>query len=134
LSLDAAPGGTVIAAPPEWLDRLLGTLLDNACKYSPDGGSVRVSVAPEGARIRLTVDDSGPGIPEEERPRIFNRFHRANSAASNAAGGSGVGLAIADSIVRATNGRWRVGTSPAGGASMSVSWARALAGRAEPAP
>jgi signal transduction histidine kinase len=133
LTLDAAPGGNIVAAPPEWLDRLLGTLLDNACKYSPDGGSVRVSVAPDGARVRLTVDDSGPGIPEEERPRIFNRFHRANSVASNAAGGSGLGLSIADSIVRATNGRWRVATSPAGGASMSVSWPRALSGRVEPA-
>src|SRR6185503_1982025 len=115
------------------LDRLLGTLLDNACKYSPEGGSVRVSVATDGPRIRLTVDDSGPGIPEEERERIFDRFHRAATGATNAAGGAGLGLAIADSIVRATNGRGRIGTSASGGASMSVSWPRAFPGRAEPA-
>jgi signal transduction histidine kinase len=69
------------------------------------------------------VDDSGPGIPETERSRIFDRFQRANDQA----GGAGLGLAIADAVVRATNGRWLVGTSPAGGASMAVSWPRVLA-------
>jgi len=131
LTVEVSPGATVITAPPEWLDRLLGTLLDNACKYSPEGGSVRVTVAPDGPRVRLSVDDSGPGIPEEERPRIFDRFHRATSAATNKAGGAGLGLAIADSIVRATNGRWRIAASPSGGASMSVSWPRTFAGRSE---
>jgi len=117
----------VIAAPPEWLDRLLGVLLDNACKYSPDGGTVRVSVGAEGGRIQLAVDDAGPGIPDEERSRIFDRFHRA----SDEQGGAGLGLAIADAIVRATNGRWKIGSSSAGGASMSVSWPRAFAGPRE---
>jgi len=131
LAVDAPPGSHVVIAPPEWLDRLLGTLLDNACKYSPEGGSVRVSVTPDGARVRLTVDDSGPGIPEADRTRIFDRFHRATTGATNATGGAGLGLAIADSIVRATSGRWRIGTSPDGGASMSVSWPRAFSGRPE---
>ena len=116
-------GGAVIAAPPEWLDRLLGVLLDNACKYAPDGGRVDVTVAVDGSRVALTVDDSGPGIPEAERTRIFDRFHRA----TDEAGGAGLGLAIADAIVRATGGRWRVASSPSGGARMGVSWSRALA-------
>ena len=115
----AAPGsGTVISAPPEWLDRLLGVLLDNACKYSPTDGTIRVSVAREANRLRLTVDDSGPGIPAGERERIFDRFHRA----TDSTGGAGLGLAIADSIVRATGGRWRIGESSGGGGSMNVSW------------
>ncbi len=125
-----SPGSNVITAPPEWLDRLLGTLLDNACKYSPDGGNVRIRSRPTDPRVRLTVDDSGPGIPEEERSRIFDRFHRATTQLD---GGAGLGLAIADSIVRATNGRWRIGTSPAGGASMSVSWPRTFEGHGEAA-
>ena len=129
LTVQAASGTNVVTAPPEWLDRLLGVLLDNACKYSPEGGSVTVSVAGDGGRIRVTVDDSGPGIPEDERPRVFDRFHRA----SNQAGGAGLGLAIADAIVRATGGRWRVGSSPLGGASMSVSWPRAFSGPRESA-
>ena len=63
LTVQAASGTNVVTAPPEWLDRLLGVLLDNACKYSPEGGSVTVSVAGDGGRIRVTVDDSGPGHP-----------------------------------------------------------------------
>jgi signal transduction histidine kinase len=115
----------IVTAAPDWLDRLVGILLDNACKYSPVGGSISVVVAAEGRRVRLTVDDSGPGIPEAERGRVFDRFHRA----TDQAGGSGLGLAIADAIVRSTGGRWHVGTSPAGGASVSVSWPRSMAGQ-----
>ena len=113
----------MIAAPAEWLDRLLGVLLDNACKYAPDGGARPVTVAVDGSRVALTVDDSGPGIPEDERTRIFDRFHRA----TDSQGGAGLGLAIADAIVRATGGRWRVASAPAGGARMGISWSRALA-------
>ena len=65
LRVHPAPESSVIAAPPEWLDRLLGVLLDNACRYSPEGGTVDVSVTHDGARVRVTVDDSGPG----SRPR-----------------------------------------------------------------
>ena len=79
-----------------------------------------VTVADDGGRVRLTVDDSGPGIPEEERARIFDRFHRATESTS----GAGLGLAIADAIVRTNGGRWRVAASPAGGASLSVAWKR----------
>jgi len=120
----AAPAeGAVVVAPPEWLDRLLGVLLDNACKYAPDGGRVDVTVAVDGSRVALTVDDSGPGIPTAERTRIFDRFHRA----TDAKGGAGLGLAIADAIVRATGGRWKVAAAPTGGARMGISWSRALA-------
>jgi two-component system, OmpR family, sensor histidine kinase CiaH len=123
IALSAPPDGAVVAAPPEWLDRLLGVLLDNACKYAPDGGRVDVTVALDGSKVALTVDDSGPGIPEAERTRIFDRFHRATETQ----GGAGLGLAIADAIVRATGGRWRVAAAPLGGARMGISWNRALA-------
>jgi len=123
LEVRAAQDSMIVAAPPEWLDRLLGVLLDNACKYAPDGTAVTVDVAAAGNRIVLIVDDAGPGIPDEERERVFDRFHRA----TDAKGGAGLGLAIADAIVRATGGRWQISTSPLGGARMSVSWPRALA-------
>jgi two-component system, OmpR family, sensor histidine kinase CiaH len=113
----------VIAASPEWLDHLVGVLLDNACKYTPEDGAIEVRVAAEGNRVRLVVDDSGPGIPADQRERIFDRFRRA----TNQAGGAGLGLAIADAVVRATDGRWEVSSAAAGGASMAVTWPRLLA-------
>jgi signal transduction histidine kinase len=130
LVVNATAADSVISVPPDWLDRLLGVLLDNACKFSAEGGTVKVSVTSDSGRVSLTVDDAGPGVPDEERPRIFDRFHRASETKS----GAGLGLAIADAIVRATDGRWKVGTSAAGGASMSVSWPRAFAGPKETAP
>ena len=119
----------VISAPPEWLDRLLGVLVDNACKYSPDGGTVNVIARPDRNRIVLVVEDSGPGIADDERDRIFDRFHRA----SDKQGGAGLGLAIADAIVQATSGRWRVDSPPGGGARMAISWEGAFSGPREPA-
>ncbi len=123
LSVRLSGDSHVIAASPEWLDHLVGVLLDNACKYTPERGSIDVRVAAEGNRIKLVVDDSGPGIPADQRGAIFDRFRRA----TDQAGGAGLGLAIADAIVRATNGRWEVGTSATAGASMAVTWPRLLA-------
>jgi signal transduction histidine kinase len=124
LSVALGTGSYVIAASPEWVDRLLGVLLDNACKYTPEKGSVEVRVVADGDRVRVVVDDSGPGVPPEQRQRIFDRFQRA----TDQAGGSGLGLAIADAVVRATNGRWDIGSSVAGGASMAVTWPRLMTG------
>lgn len=123
LVVRAPEDGVVIAAPADLVDRLIGVLVDNACKYAPEGGSVAVTVGIEAGRAFVTVDDSGPGLPDEDRDRIFDRFHRAVSTAGEASG-AGLGLAIGDAIVKATGGRWVVGTSPAGGARFTVSWSR----------
>jgi len=109
-----------INAPPEWIDRLTAVLVDNACRYAGTGGTVRIAVAVAGSRVSLSVDDSGPGIPPEERPNLFDRFHRATDEGN----GAGLGLAIADSVVRATGGDWRVGNADLGGAHMEVDWRR----------
>jgi signal transduction histidine kinase len=110
-----------ISAPPEWIDRLTGVLVDNACRYAGTGGTVRIGVAHRGTRVTLTVEDSGPGVPDELRARLFDRFHRS----TDQGGSAGLGLAIADSIVRSTDGQWRVGDSELGGALFEVSWRRA---------
>ncbi len=114
-----------ISAPPEWIDRLTGVLVDNACRYAGPGGRVRLGVATRGNRVSLTVEDSGPGIPAAERHRLFDRFHRVpGPGATEQGGGAGLGLAIADSIVRSTGGHWRIGESSLGGALFEVSWRR----------
>jgi signal transduction histidine kinase len=115
-----APGdrSPAVVAPPEWIDRLAGVLVDNACRYAGEGGSVVVSVGTAGTRSVLAVEDSGPGIADEQRERLFDRFSRV----SREPGGHGLGLAIADSVVGSTGGRWRIGRAAAGGARMEVSW------------
>jgi signal transduction histidine kinase len=118
VSAETPDGAVLISAPPEWIDRLAGVLVDNACRYAGPDGQVRVQVRAQGSRVSLIVEDSGPGIAEADRPRLFDRFHRATEHGS----GAGLGLAIGDSIVRSTGGRWYIGDSPLGGALMSVSW------------
>lgn len=108
----------LVKAPPEWIDRLLGVLIDNACRYSPPGGTVTVRTAVTGPRVLVAVEDDGPGIPEHERERLFDRFHRATSQP----GGAGLGLAIADTVVRYTGGTWHIANRPGSGARMQVSW------------
>ncbi len=113
------PVPALIIAPPEWIDRLAGVLMDNACRYAGSAGHVRIGVTVTAARVSLAVEDSGPGIPDEDRKRLFDRFHRAVDDGQ----GAGLGLAIADSIVRSTGGRWSIGRSQSlGGARMEVSW------------
>jgi signal transduction histidine kinase len=118
VAADTGADPVLISAPPDWIDRLAGVLMDNACRYAGPDGQVRIGVRAQGNRVSLTVEDSGPGIPAEDRPRLFDRFHRATEHGP----GAGLGLAIGDSIVRSTGGRWQVGDSPLGGALMTVSW------------
>ncbi len=110
-----------IRADSDSVDRMVSVLLDNACRYAGAGGHVDLGVALRGGRVVLTVDDSGPGIPEDHRDLVFDRFHRADDTP----GGTGLGLAIADVVVRNSGGTWSVGTSPWGGARMEVSWRQA---------
>jgi signal transduction histidine kinase len=117
----AGPEPAWISAPPELIDRLAGVLVDNACKHAGPDGKVRISVGQRASRVTLTVEDTGPGVPAQDRTRLFDRFHRATEKP----GGAGLGLAIADSIVRSTGGQWRIDDSPLGGALFQVSWRRA---------
>ncbi len=119
-----------ISAPPEVIDRLAGVLVDNACRHAGPDGKVRISVGQRASRVTLTVEDTGPGIPASDRVRLFDRFHRATEKP----GGAGLGLAIADSIVRSTAGQWRIDDSPLGGALFQVSWRRATTRQHGPAP
>jgi signal transduction histidine kinase len=112
------PGAARVRGDQEGIDRLVTVLMDNACKYAGAGGVVEVGVTASAGRVVLTVDDSGPGIPEADRTRVFDRFHRSDQVP----GGTGLGLAIADAVVRSTSGSWAVADSPLGGARFSVHW------------
>jgi signal transduction histidine kinase len=132
VSLDAQQVGNTpftVQAPPELVDRLAGVLIDNACKFAGEDGTVRATVSSAGNHVELRVDDSGPGIPEEQREAVFDRFHRG----SETVGGTGLGLAIADSVVRATNGEWVIGVADMGGARVGVRWRKTSPRRSRPA-
>src|SRR5207249_4050230 len=100
-------GPLLLTADPIRLTQALGNLVENALKYAGSGGWVRVDVGPhaEGARMyEVAVTDSGPGIPADVLPRVFERYFRVEGRASGGPGGMGLGLAIARAIVLAHGG------------------------------
>jgi two-component system, OmpR family, sensor kinase len=115
-ALDAAPAR--LDAP--YTARLLDLLLDNAVRYTPRGGTITVGVGMEAGRAVVTVDDTGPGIPESDRPHVFERFWRGAAARETAPEGSGLGLALAQWIADAHGATILVGDAPGGGARLSV--------------
>ncbi len=111
-----------LTADPDRLAQALRNLLANAIQHTAeDTGLVllRVRPAPVG-RIRFVVADDGPGIPPDQRRRVFDRFHRTDSARDRASGGTGLGLAIVDAIAIAHGGRVSVSESPFGGAQVEL--------------
>lgn len=99
---DAGPGA--ITGSSELLRRALFNLAENAVKYGPEGGQVRLHAALDGAEAVITVTDQGPGIPPELRERIFEPFFRVDAARSREAGGVGLGLALVRSIAEVHGG------------------------------
>ena len=108
-----------IDADPEMIGRVVRNLVENARRHAGAAGTVRVSSAAVGGRLRVDVDDDGPGIPPAERERVFDRFHRSEAARARASGGAGLGLAIARGIVEAHGGSIGAADSPLGGARVS---------------
>ena len=104
----------------ERLHQVLYNLVDNAIRFTPHGGKVTVRARPVGEGVRLEVEDTGPGIPEELRERVFERFFRVDQARAREDGGTGIGLAIARSIVEGHGGRIWVEPTAAGGSRFVV--------------
>ena len=94
LSLDLPAQALWVFSNADLLKQVLVNLIDNAVKYTPDGGSVRIAAFPEADRAQFSVKDSGIGIPAEELPRIFNRFYRTDKSRNRSISGTGLGLAI----------------------------------------
>ncbi len=123
----AAPGEAAVGAlaagriegDPEMIGRVIRNLVENARRHAGPAGTVRVSSTAVDGRLRVDVDDDGPGIPPAERQRVFDRFHRSEAARARASGGAGLGLAIAREIVVAHGGSIRAEGSPLGGARVS---------------
>ncbi len=110
-----------IPADADRLTRVFANLVENAIRYTPPGGAVILRVSRQPEMLLVTVEDTGPGIPPDVLPRIFERFYQGESSrAGRKTRGSGLGLAIADEIVRAHSGRLRAFNRPQGGACFEI--------------
>lgn len=109
-----------ISTDPDKLRQVLSNLLDNAVKYSPDGGRIQVSLEPNGHFVRFAVRDEGIGIPQNEHPLIFEKFYRLDPNQTRGVGGTGLGLYISRELVRRMNGRLWVESEVGEGSTFYV--------------
>jgi signal transduction histidine kinase len=115
-----APVPTVAAASPGEVGLVLDNLLANARRYARS--RVRVTLLPGGTTVRLLVDDDGPGVPEEDRARVFDRFTRLEADRGGVSGGAGLGLALVHALVVGRGGEVSMTLAPGGGARVEVRW------------
>ncbi len=106
LVLDGAPERTEVFCDAEAVHQILSNLIDNAIKYTPEASIIRVSASPVDGKdfVQVAVTDTGIGIPEEDLPRLFERFYRVDKARSRELGGTGLGLAIVKHLTKAMGG------------------------------
>ncbi len=109
-----------VEADPSRLKQVVVNLLDNAIKYTPEGGKVTITVAQRDGHAVLEVADSGLGISANDLPHVFERFYRADKARSRQMGGTGLGLSIVRSICMAHSGRVTVSSSEGRGSLFRV--------------
>ena len=109
-----------ILVDPTRFEQMLTNLLSNALRYTPPGGRIEVALAALQGVIRLSVHDSGPGIPAESLPYIFERFYRGDKSRTRSEGGSGLGLAIARNLARAHGGDLIAANHASGGALFTL--------------
>lgn len=134
--LEAEPPPAQEAPPPAWADteavqQILDNLVNNALKYTPEGGRVTVRWRREGAGLALEVADTGIGIPAAELPRVFERFYRVDRARSRELGGTGLGLSIVKHLAQAMQGSVRAASRPGAGSTFTVVLPAAVTARGE---
>ncbi len=125
LAVGPAPAADGFVADPELLDRAISNLVDNAVKYTPEGGriGIRAEATPDG--VAVTVEDTGIGIPEADLPRIFERFYRVDKSRSRELGGTGLGLAIVKHVVQLHGGAVEVRSRLGQGSAFTLRLPRA---------
>jgi len=120
LKTEGDPGFIVLHGDEELLKRMLLNLLDNAVKYTPEGGEICVGLGRQNGNAQIVVRDTGIGIPQSDQPYLFDRFYRVDKARSRALGGAGLGLSIVQWIVDAHGGRIVVQSAPGKGSTFRV--------------
>jgi two-component system OmpR family sensor kinase len=113
-------GAPVVQGDEARLRQVLGNLVSNALHHTPVEAPITVSVGTRDGEAVLEVADTGPGLDDEQKTRVFERFYRADSARTRVTGGSGLGLSIVAALVAAHRGRATVADTPGGGATFTV--------------
>ncbi len=121
LTAELSPDLPPVEGDPRALEHVLSNLVDNAVKYGPSGTRILVSAVGEEGRVRLVVSDTGPGIPAEHLPRVFERFYRVDAGRSRELGGTGLGLSIVKHMVEAMGGKVTVESAVGKGSTFVVS-------------
>jgi PAS domain S-box-containing protein len=119
LDLAAPPDAPNVAADPDKVRQVLANLVDNAVKYSPEGGRVEVALEPAGGMLRFVVRDEGLGVPLAEQRRIFDKFYRVDPEMTSGVRGTGLGLYICRELVRRMHGRIWVERREGGGTTAA---------------
>jgi two-component system phosphate regulon sensor histidine kinase PhoR len=125
--LSAIDDAMLVRADEEAIRQILDNLIDNAIKYTPEGGSVRLSSRVTDEGIAIEVADTGIGIPRDDLPRVFERFYRVDKARSRELGGTGLGLAIVKHLVQSIGGQITVNSRVGVGSQFTVTLPRFLA-------
>lgn len=120
LTISVDPPDLVIRADPDHLGRVFINLLENAAKYAP-GSPVEISARAVKSRVDISVTDHGPGIPAEQRHRVFERFTQVEHSDTRTRGGTGLGLSIVKGLIEAMDGQVSLTDTPGGGATFTIS-------------
>ena len=114
-----APVDTTVRIAPDQVERVLRNLLANAVRHTPANGAVSVTVEPDSDHVLVAVEDTGAGLPPNAEHRMFDRFWRDDESRARATGGAGLGLAIAQGLIRAHGGAIWAENRTAGGARVA---------------
>ena len=121
VTINVDPDAASVAADPTKMHDALRNLIENAVNYSSEGGNVELAAKVDGDRILLTVSDEGPGLPEADLGRVFERFYRVDKSRTRDPGGTGLGLSIVRHLVELHGGRVRAANRPRAGAMFTIS-------------
>lgn len=121
IGMEASLEEVTVTADEDRMSQVWINLLHNSIKFTPEGGTIRVEVRPRGETVDVLIADTGIGIAEEDRQRIFERFYKADKSRDRSNSGSGLGLSIVNKIIGLHGGRIRVQSEPGAGTTFTVS-------------
>jgi two-component system sensor histidine kinase KdpD len=114
-------GGPPVRVDPVFVDEAVTNAIENALKYTPGGTAIRVAARPvDEGFVRLSIEDAGPGVPEDALPRLFEKFYRVPGGPGGSRSGTGIGLAVVQGLIEATGGRAGARRSDLGGLAIDL--------------